>query len=287
MTTPANNKQNVSTIRGAKGGYLFCAPVGTAGAPTKATYKTWTPGDGWENLGYIPEDGFTESVELDSGEAARDINLETVDQTEGPATESLTVGLMEIAKNPLAVQYGLGNVTDENGTIEVVHNWSEPADDLQFVFLLILKNNRIGVKYIPDGKRTALSDLTGNKKTVAQREVTITYITDENGAGCYDWFESNETPAPALSALSGTGITLNPTFDATKRAYTATSSSSSTTLTATAASGNTVSIKDGNGNTYSSGGSIPLVTGKNALTVIVTHTDSGAKGLYTLEITKS
>lgn len=195
MTTPANNKANVSTTRAVKGGYLFCAPVGTAGAPTKATYKSWVPGTGWENLGYIPEDGFTETVEIDSGNAINDINLDTVDQTEGPATESITVGLMEIAKNALGVQYGMANVTDANGTIEVKHNWGDAADNLQFVFLLKLKNDRAWVKYIPDGKRTALSDLTGNKTTVAQREVTVTYNTDEDGNGCFDWIDSNETTA--------------------------------------------------------------------------------------------
>ena len=48
-----------------------------------------------------------------------------------------------------------------------------------------------------------------------------------------------------------------------------------------------MSIKDGNGNTYSSGGSIPLVTGRNALTIVVTNPASQAQGVYTLVITKS
>ena len=112
-------------------------------------------------------------------------------------------------------------------------------------------------------------------------------VIDDNGVGCYDWIESNDTPGPQLTALSGTNITLSPTFNANTRTYTATSTSTSTTITATAASGNTVSIKDGNGNTYSSGGSVPLVAGKNVLTVTVTNTASGAKGFYTLTITKS
>jgi hypothetical protein len=194
---------------------------------------------------------------------------------------------MEVAKNPLSVIYGSQNVTDENGTIEAKHNWSNAGEHWQFVFLLLQKNDRNWVKYINDGKVTGIGDLTANKTTPAQREITVTYNTDEDGNGCSDWFDSNETPAPALTALSGTNITLSPTFDATKRAYTATSSSASTTVTATAASGNTVSIADGNGNTYSSGGSVPLVTGKNVLTITVTNTDSGAKGIYTVTITKS
>ena len=289
----ANNKKNVSTTRGVKGGYLFSAPIGTAGAPTKTDYKAadWldsgNPPTGWECLGYIPTDGFTESASRDGGEAIQDINLDNIDEMDGSVTETLTVALMEIKKHTLGTIYGHQNVEDASGTIEVAHNWGQATEHYQYVFLLLLKDDRAWTKYIPDGKVTEVGDLTANKTTVAQREVTITYITDDDGNGCFDWIDSTETPAPALTALSGTNITLSPTFSASARAYTATSSSASTTLTATAASGNTVSIKDGNGNTYSSGGSIPLVTGTNVLTITVTNTDTGAKGSYTLTITKS
>ena len=282
-----NNKANVSTTRGVKGGYFFSAPLGTTDVPTKANFASWSPTSAWENQGYIPEDGFTESVSTDGGGELRDLNLDTVDYMDGSHTESVQVAFMEMAKNALATQYGHSNVTDEDGVIEVQHNWSQAEEHRMYAFLLLLKNGRKWVKYIPDGKVTELGDFTGNKTTAAQRQATITYIVDDDGVGCFDWIESTETPAPQLTALSGTGITLSPTFDATKHAYTATSTSTSTTLTATAGTGKTVAIKDGNGNSYSSGGSVPLVAGKNALTITVTETESGAKGVYTLEITKS
>ncbi len=283
----ANNKANVSTTRGVKGGYFFSAPVGTTDVPTAANYKTWTPGSSWENQGYIPEDGFTESVSSDGGGDLRDINLDTVDTMDGGHTETVQVAFMEMGYAALATQYGHLNVTDANGTIEVKHNWGNAGETRMYAFLLLLKNGRKWVKFIEEGKVTELGDFTGNKTTAAQRQATITYLVDEDGNGCTDWIESNETPGPQLSALSGTNITLSPSFAATTHAYTATSSSASTTLTATAAAGNTVSIKDGNGNTYSSGGSIPLVTGRNALTIVVTNTASQAQGVYTLVITKS
>ena len=263
----ANNKANVSTVRGHKGGYVFSAPVGTPGAPTKTNYlpSQWLsngePPAGWECLGFVPEDGITESPGLDSGD--------------------------ETKKHTLGTAYGHGNVTDENGTIEVRHNWGNAGEHYQYVLLLILKNGRCWTKYIPDAKTSGVSDVALNRTTVAQHEVTLKYLTDEDGNGCFDWIESTETPAPQLTALSGTGITLSPTFAAGTRVYTATSTATSTSLTATAASGKTIAIKDGNGNSYSSGGSIPLVAGKNALTITVTDTASGAKGVYTLTITKS
>lgn len=289
----ANNKANVSTVRGYKGGYLFSAPLGTAGAPTKTNYlpTQWltdgNPPAGWEGLGYIPEDGLTETPSLEPGDDIRDINLDTIDELDGSPSETLTVALMEIKSHALGTYYGHANVTDENGTIEVKHNWGSAGEHYQYVFLFSLKNDRFWTKYIPDAKVSEVSEVTMNKTSIPQHEVTLKYLTDADGNGCFDWIQSTETPAPQLTALSGTGITLSPTFDAGTRTYTATSTASSTTLTATAATGKTVAITDGNGNAYSSGGSIPLVTGKNVITVTVTDTATNAKGVYTITVTKS
>jgi hypothetical protein len=192
----ANNKANVSTTRGVKGGYFLSAPADTPAdkQPTKATAFTWTPdATVWENQGYVVEDGITESLSSDGAEDLRDINLDVVDTTDASHTETMQVGFMEMAKNALATQYGHANVTDAGGTIEVKHAWSDASEERMFVFLLLLKNGRKWVKFIPSGKVTELGDLTLNATTVAQRQATITYLSDENGVGCYDWIESNET----------------------------------------------------------------------------------------------
>lgn len=189
----ANNKANVSTTRGVRGGYFLSAPIGTTDVPTKATFDTWSPTAAWENQGYVVEDGLTESVSRDGGDALRDINLDHVDDTVGTYTETVQVGLMEVAKNPLATIYGHDNVTDAGGTIEVDHNWSQADEERMYVFLLLLKDGRKWVKFIPDGKVTEREDLTLNATTVAQRSVTIAYLTDDDGSGCKDWIESNET----------------------------------------------------------------------------------------------
>lgn len=197
----ANNKKNVSTTRGVKGGYLFSAPLGTEGAPTKTKYKAaqWltdgNPPSGWECLGYVPTDGFTESASRDGADAIQDINLDNIDEMDGSVTETLVVALMEVKKHTLGTMYGHKNVTDENGVIEVTHNWSQADEHYQYVFLLLLKDDRNWTKYIPDGKVTELGDLTANKTTVAQREITLTYINDEDGNGCFDWYDSTETSA--------------------------------------------------------------------------------------------
>lgn len=287
-----NNKANVSTIKGLVGGYLFSAPIGTTGAPTKATFTSWLtngePPTGWKNLGYVSADGLTESVDLGSPEAINDLNLEKVAEAEsGSVTETLAFTLMEYMEHAQGTMFGHANVSDSDGVLETIHNWTQSDEHYQYVFLYLMKNDRSGCKYIPDARVSGLGDLVYVKTDVYKREVTISYITDEDGNGCFDWIQSTESNAPQLTALSGTNLTLSPTFSATTRSYTATASGSSTTLTATAGSGKTVAIKDANGNAYSSGGSVPLITGKNLLTITVTLTETGATGTYKLEITKS
>lgn len=190
-----NNKANVSTTRGVVGGYFFSAATGITDVPTVQNYKTWVPGTDWELQGYVPEDGFTESVSNDGSDELRDINLEVVDTTEGSFTETLQIGFMEMAKNPLATQYGHANVTDASGTVTVQHNWSQAGETRMYALLLVLKNGRRWVKFIPAGKVTEVGDFTGNATTVAGRTVTITYTADSNGNGCVDFIESTETTA--------------------------------------------------------------------------------------------
>lgn len=185
-----NNKANVSTTRGVQGGYIFRAPVGTTGAPTGVE---WTPGNGWDCLGYIAEDGFTEGVSQDNSTQLRDINRDLLDEVSGNFTETLQLALMETAKAPLGAYYGTENVTDASGVLKVEHNWGNSDETMQYVLLLLLKNDRKWTKYIPQGKVTDRGDFTGNKTTAAQREITITYTTDSNGVGCTDWFDSTET----------------------------------------------------------------------------------------------
>lgn len=191
----ANNSANVSTTRGVKGGYFFRAPIGTIDLPTAENFTTWKPSDAWVNLGYIPEDGFTEGVEFGDTTELRDINQDSVDTSVGAATETLAIGLMEVNARALGTQFGAANVTDANGVITVEHDWGE-ATAYMYVLLLLLKNGRKWVKLVRNAKVTALGEFTGNATTAAQRQVTLTYSKDSSGnAGCVDFIESNDTEA--------------------------------------------------------------------------------------------
>lgn len=192
MATGQNNKANVSTTRGVQGGYAFVAPLTETDVPASSA---WTPGTSstWKCLGYIPQDGFTESIDFDNETSLRDINLDVVDETDGAPTETIRFSLMETAKVPLGAYYGTANVTDASGELKAAHKWSAAGDEMQYVFLLRLKNDRKWVKHVLDGKVTDRGDFTGNKTTAASRQITIKYIADENGVYANDYFESTET----------------------------------------------------------------------------------------------
>lgn len=189
-----NNSANVSTTKGVKGGYIFRAALDATDIPTDENFTTWTPTDAWINLGYIPEDGFTESVEFGDTTELRDINQDSVDTSVGAATETLSVGLMEINARALSTQYGTSNVEDSSGVITVEHDWSNSGESFQFALLLLLKNGRKWVKHVRNGKVTGLGEFTGNATTAAMRQITITYSKTEGGdAGCVDYIESTDT----------------------------------------------------------------------------------------------
>lgn len=189
----ANSAENVSTTRGVVGGYFFRAPVDVADLPTAANFASWKPTDAWVNLGYIPEDGFTEGVEFGDTTELRDINLDVVDSSTGGATETLTVTLMEMNARALGAEFGTANVTDAKGVITVNHDWSKLDETFAYAMLLVLKNGRRWVKLIPKGKVTSVGEFTGNATTAAQRQIVLSYIKPDSGAACIDYIESNDT----------------------------------------------------------------------------------------------
>lgn len=170
-----NNTANVSTTRGVAGAYCLSAPLGTTDVPTAATLGTWTPTSAWENLGFVSEDGFSESISMDGGESIRDVNLTVCDTTEGSVEETMTFTLLEVAQNPLSTIFGHRNVVEDNGVITVTHDWTQSDEERMYVFLFLLKNGRKQIKFLPKAKVTSIGDVTYNKSNAQSREVTLTY----------------------------------------------------------------------------------------------------------------
>ena len=184
-----NETKNVSSTKGVKGGYIFSAPVGTA-LPTDIKSKL---DPAFRCLGFISEDGYTESEETDANEL-KDMNGDLMDSSNSNRVESAQVTFAEIKASTLKRQYGEDNVKDENGVISVKHN-SNSHPTFIYVLELVLKNNRRWRKVVPQGQSSELDDLTIASSELCQRPLTIKYLTDSEGNTCYDYFESTETDA--------------------------------------------------------------------------------------------
>ena len=186
-----NNAANVSAGKGVTGGYIYTAPVGTT-LPTDIKTSLDTK---FKTLGFISEDGFAETIEEDTDDLV-DMNGDVMDTTNSNRVESATVTFAEIKAGTLKAMYGEDNVTDTNGLITVKHN-SNSHSSFAYVLELVLKDGRRWRKVIPQAKTTELGDMTVSSSELCAREVTLKYITDEDGNTSYDYIESTETQASA------------------------------------------------------------------------------------------
>lgn len=192
MASRTNNPADVSTVRGVKGGYMFIAPVGTK-VPTD---RTTNLDAAFVNVGYVSDDGWKESVDIDTTDSVSDERGDTVIASEASSyTEKITCTLISITKDALSLMFGAKNVTDSKGEITVDHNWGNAGDHWSVVLELVMKNDRHWRKVIPDCNVTSLDDMGLNKDDAAGREVELTYQTDSNGSGCKDYIQSTETTA--------------------------------------------------------------------------------------------
>lgn len=199
---------NVSTTRGVKGGYVFCAPVGTA-----LPNDIYTPlNPAFECVGFVGEDGFTEAVDGGS-ESIVDMNGDTVDSYDEAKTETCVMKLIEMALQSLKVQYGEKNVEERDGMIVVKHDWSNADDELSWVFELLLKNGRRWRKVVPKGKSGERGEFQGSSTNVAGREVTVTYAKDDDGGGCYDYIEVSPGSAKPKAPEEGAQETPSKSID--------------------------------------------------------------------------
>lgn len=192
MSRP-NNSADVSTVKGVEGGYFFYLPAAQAASVIPTDYTT--PLDpSWINGGFISEDGFTESLDSDTPDPIVDMSGKTVDQPSGKHTETIELMLISINKDSQGIQYGIANVTDENGTMRVVHNWASAFDEEYAAVLdLVLKNGRRWRKVIKHSKMTELGDLEGKSDSVAGRKIKLTYLNGAATDNVVDIFESTET----------------------------------------------------------------------------------------------
>jgi len=177
-----NDSKNVSVGKPMADGAVFVAPVGTT-LPTDAS--TALPAD-FENVGYISEDGITNTIETDS----EDIKAWGGDVVLTPQTsykETFTYTMIEINATALKHAYGSANVTiADSGAISVKHNGTE-KDEAIVVIEKLLSNNRVSRTVIPRGKVAEVGDVEYKDDTAIGRELTLNALVDTDGNSSFEY----------------------------------------------------------------------------------------------------
>lgn len=185
MATGSNNVANVSTTKGVSGGYFFSAPAGTT-LPTDCS--TALAAD-YVCLGYVSDDGVTETIETDTTDL-NDLNGDNVYTVTSSRTETIAATLMEVSEAALKEIYGQDMVeTDANGNLTVKHG-SHANPSRVYVLELVLRDGRSWRQVVPAGQVTEVGELNIAAGESAGRQVTITCNVDADGVSVYDYIEA-------------------------------------------------------------------------------------------------
>lgn len=189
----ANNTQNVTFGKPKVGGAIFVAPLESK-LPTDAVTEL---DNAFKNLGYVSEDGLTNSNSPES-ETIKAWGGDTVlaPQTGRPDTYSMTL-IESLNVDVLKLVYGSENVKGDLSTgIEITGN-SKELDNMSLVIDMI-QGTALKRIVIPNGKVSEIGDITYTDGDPVGFEVTITAFPDEKGNTNYQYLkESQETTAEA------------------------------------------------------------------------------------------
>ena len=179
-----NNSANVTAGTPKVGGAFFHAPLGTD-LPTDA--KTALDA-AFKNLGYISEDGLTESTSIDTSTVkAWGGDVVMVNQTGKTTTFSLTL-IEALNEEVQKYTHGADNVTGNLTTGMTVKNASGELEPEVLVVEQIMNGNVLKRTVIPNGKITDIGDISYKDGEPVGYNVTITASVDSTGTASYDYY---------------------------------------------------------------------------------------------------
>ena len=190
MTIVKNRKANTGAAKGKADGYALFVPEGTE-APTD--FESALP-DGTMNLGFVSEDGVTDSPEFET-EDHKDGNGDVVESTQSGYAKKVTMKLIEHKADTLRVIYGEDNVTDAGGKL-TVHNKGTYGISGALVLDTVMRGARAMRRVYPCTQLTEVGESTMVTGDLFATEVTFTVYQDES-TGDYDvcYYASTETEA--------------------------------------------------------------------------------------------
>lgn len=183
-----NDSSNVSTGKPKVGGAIFVAPKGTA-VPTDAT--TALAGT-FVNLGYVSEDGLTNTIATDTNDI-KAWGGSTVLTEQTSYKETFSFGLIETKEASVAAYYGAENVeVDGEGNLTIHHN-SKTLEESVAVVETVLSDGRVKRTVIPHAKMSARSgDVTYTDGDPVTYPIVWDTTPDTNGDTAVDYIAAVE-----------------------------------------------------------------------------------------------
>ena len=180
-----SNAAYVTTGKRRTAGGIYRAPADTE-LPTDAT--TALPA-AFVNLGYVSEDGVTNSISSDSTEI-KEWGGDTVDTVKTSQSDTFKWKLIEgMNVDVLKTVFGDDNVTETDGAIKVDVKATDSTAAV-YVIDMALKGGRLKRIVIPSGKITELGDIVYKPDDAVGYDLTIQANLGSDGATHHEYISA-------------------------------------------------------------------------------------------------
>lgn len=178
----AGTVANVTTGKRRVDGGIYYAPAGTT-APTDATTALAAA---FKNLGYVSEDGVTNTLSKDTNEI-KEWGGDVVDTVLTGQSDTFKFKFIEsFNTDTLKCIYGTSNVTESSGAITVTVKANEAPSGV-YVIDMIQRGGRMKRIVIPNGKITELGDIVYKADEAVGYDVTLSAALDSSSNTHYEY----------------------------------------------------------------------------------------------------
>lgn len=178
--------KSIEEVRVGVDGVVSTGPFGTATAPTTAVSALAAP---WVDLGYVSEDGVTESTSITSEKIRAWQKAKVVRTTITEGTISWKLVLIQTNADTVALYYG-GSV-DTDGSIVIDPTKERPVIA---VAIDVIDGDEIIRSYAPEAQVTEVGDQVYQNGAPIGYEVTIEASHNETlGGSVKKWYSSLDT----------------------------------------------------------------------------------------------